>query len=137
MKTLPPFKKAKEFWITNISNKAISLADLGIHIYPFRSVNLLDSNHYRHITEKQLIDSAKSGSLFVKSKYVVVRKVAPGTPTQTIIPLQEDATFPTRQRSANKTEKVVYDELNVSDDEFAEEQAEIAEQSHLGKWNKE
>ena len=77
MKTLPPFKKAKEFWITNISNKAISLADLGIHIYPFRSVNLLDSNHYRHITEKQLINSAKSGSLFVKSKYVVVRKVHP------------------------------------------------------------
>src|SRR5271165_2022505 len=135
MKT--PVQPAKEFWITNTSNRAISLADLGICIYPMRSINLLDKDHYRHITKEQLIKSASSGSLFAKNKYVVVRKVAPGTPMKTYIPLQEDATFPTRQRSVIEIEKITYEELNVSDDEYAEENADIAEQSHLGKWNKE
>jgi len=133
MKT--PVQPTKEFWITNISNKAISLADLGIHIYPMRSINLLDKNHYKHITEEQLTKSSSSGSLFAKNKYVVVRKFAPGTPMKTYIPLQENATFPTRQRSVIDFEKPVYDELNVSDEEYAEENAEIAEESHLGKWN--
>lgn len=135
MKT--PVQPTREFWITNISNKAISLADLGIHIYPMRSINLLDKNHYRHITEEQLIKSASSGSLFVKNKYVVVRKVAPGTPMKTYIPVQEDAVFPTRKRSSIDIEKITYDELNVSDEEYAEENADITEESHLGKWNKE
>lgn len=135
MKT--PVQPTREFWITNISNKAISLADLGIHIYPMRSINLLDKNHYRHITEEQLIKSASSGSLFVKNKYVVVRKVAPGTPMKAYIPVQEDAVFPTRKRSSIDIEKITYDELNVSDEEYAEENADITEESHLGKWNKE
>jgi len=100
-----------------------------------RSINLLDKNHYKHITEEQLTKSSSSGSLFAKSKYVVVRKFAPGTPMKTYIPLQENATFPTRQRSVIDFEKPVYDELNVSDEEYAEENAEIAEESHLGKWN--
>jgi len=132
----PIVQPTKEFWITNISNKAISLADLGIHIFPMRSINLLDKNHYRDITEEQLTKSASSGSLFAKSKYVVVRKIAPGTPMKTYIPVQEDAVFPTRQRSAIEVEKITYDELNVSDEEYAEENADIAEESHLGNWNK-
>lgn len=133
MKTMP---SSKEFWVTNISSKAISLADLGIHIYPMRSVNLLDKNHYRNITEEQLIKSASSGSIFIKNKYVVVRKVAPGTPMKNILTVQEDATFPTRKRSNVEIEKIVYDELNISDDDYAEENADISQQSHLGKWNK-
>jgi hypothetical protein len=134
MKT--PVQSTKEFWITNISNKAISLADLGICIYPMRSINLLDKNHYRHITEEQLTKSASSGSLFTKNKYVVVRKVAPGAPMKTIIPLQENAVFQTRQRSAIEFEKISYDELNISDEEYAEENADIAEENHSGKWIK-
>jgi hypothetical protein len=133
MRILQP---SKEFWITNISRKAQSLADLGICIYPMRSVNLLDKNHYRHLTEEQLIKSEASGSLFLKRNFVVHRKVAPMTPMKTPPLMQEGTVFPTRQRSAIDVEKITYDELVVDENEFAEETADIAQENHLGKWNK-
>jgi hypothetical protein len=133
MRILPP---SKAFWITNISKKAINLTDLGIYIYPMCSINLLDKKHYGHLTEEQVMKSATGGSLFLKKRCVVVRKVAPGTPMKSPPPLQEDAVFPTRQRSSIEFDKPTYDELNIPDEEFAEENADIAEESHLGKWNK-
>src|SRR6185437_12032943 len=66
----------KSFWITNISKRNVSLGDLNLTVPAFSSINLLDKRHY-HLTEEQLLNSAKSGSLYVKRSMVVVRKVPP------------------------------------------------------------
>ena len=100
-----------------------------------RSINLLDKRHY-NFTEEELLKSAQSGSLLAKSHYIVVRSVAPTTEFNTKIPQQENAIFTTKPRSSVKIEQVNYEELNVSDDQYAVENAELAEQDHLGKWTK-
>jgi hypothetical protein len=130
---------SKEFWITNISKKAINLVDLGVYIYPRTSINLLDAKHYRHLTEEQVKQSATTGSLKAKSRFISVRQVAPiitQIGNTTLMDLERDTVFPSRPRSAIQTEKVHYDELNISDDEYANENAEIAEEDHAGKWRK-
>lgn len=137
MKPYISFSDLPSFWITNISKKAISLADLGITIYPMRSINLFDINHYKHLSQDQIIASATSGSLLAKSKYVVVRKVAPDiTTTKIQIPLQENAVFHTNQRSIIEIDRVTYDELIIKDEEYADENSDITQEDHLGKWAK-
>jgi hypothetical protein len=126
---------ADAFWITNITKKAIHLGDIGIVIQPMRSLNLLDTKH-NSLTRAQLEKSAQSGSLFKKSNAVVVRKVAPGIVPKTYIPLKEDAIFPTKYHSSVELDNIKYEELEISDDAFAEENAESAQTDHLGKWNK-
>lgn len=130
-------KQVKEdfFWITNITKRAIHLEDIGVVIHPMRSLNLLDKKHY-HLTREQLEKSAECGSLLKKKKSVVVRKVPPGVAPKTQIPLKEDAIFPTKQRSSIELDNIKYEELETSDDTFAEENAESAQADHLGKWNK-
>ena len=123
------------FWITNISKRVVSLTDLALAIQPMTSMNLLDSKHH-YYTKEQLIKSATSGSLFAKRDKVVVRQVAPGVKKKELIPWQEDAVFPTKKRSMVETEDIKYEELELSDDDFAKENADTAEQDHLGKWEK-
>jgi hypothetical protein len=128
-------RKSSSFWITNISNRIISLPDLALHIQPKVSINLLDHKHY-HLTTDQITKSAESGSIFSKRNKVIVRKVAPGAKKINIIPFQENAIFPTKKRSAIEIENIKYEELEVADEEYAEENSEIAEEDHLGKWSK-
>jgi hypothetical protein len=128
-------KPSDFFWVTNISKKIVSLTDLGICIYPMRSVNLLDNKHYS-LTKEQLIASASSGSLLAKSKLLSVRKVPPPNTPKVRIPFQEDAIYPSKQRSAVEVEDIKYEELNISDDDYANENADLAEKDHLGKYNK-
>ena len=122
------------FWITNISKRIVSLTDLALSVQPMTSVNLLDNRHYS-FNKDQLIKSATSGSLFKKSDKIVVRKVAPEIKNKSPIPFQEDAIFPTKQRSLVEIEDIKYEELELTDDDFAKENAETAEEDHLGKWN--
>lgn len=128
-------KQLDYFWITNISKKAIHLGDIGVIIYPMRSINLLDTKHY-NLTRAQLEKSMMNGSLFTKKNNVVVRVVPPNYDPKKIVPFKKDAIYPTKQRSAIDFENVKYEELEVSDDEYAEENAAIAETDHLGKWIK-
>lgn len=66
-----------EFWITNISQtKDISLSDLCLTIRCGESRNLLDSKHYSYTLE-QLEQSAKSGSIKSRSKFIKVRNIPP------------------------------------------------------------
>jgi hypothetical protein len=51
--------------------------------------------------------------------------------------MQEDAIFPTKQRSSVELENIKYEELAISDDDYAAENTDSAESDHLGKWNKE
>lgn len=128
-------RKIKEsFWITNISKKIVSLSDLGICVYPMRSVNLLDEKHY-YLTKEQLLKSAEVGSLFIKRDKIVIRQVAPEMPGKNHIPYIDKPIFPSKQRSAQEPENIKYEELNILDEEYAEENAESAEADHLGKWN--
>jgi hypothetical protein len=123
----------QSFWLTNISKKIVSLTDLGICIYPMRSINALDARHYS-LTLEQLQVSATSGSIFKKRDKIVVRKVIPEDAINYSPPIQEDAVFPTRARSLVDVEKVEYEELDIKDEEFAEENADTAELDHIGKY---
>lgn len=71
-----------------------------------------------------------------KSRFVVIRQVAPQISKShpTMLEFQPETVFPSRPRSAIKTEKIHYDELNISDDEYGEENADIANEDHAGKW---
>jgi hypothetical protein len=128
-------KNNETFWVTNVSNLIVSLSDLGLSIKPMCSVNLLDSRHYS-LSKEQVSNSAASGSIYAKRNKIVVRKVAPVVEKPKRVLIDESAKFPTRQRSNVELNQVKYEELEVSDDEFASDNAELAEIDRLGKWNK-
>jgi hypothetical protein len=123
------------FWVTNISKTIVSLTDLGLCIQPLRTVNLLDNQHYS-LSKEQLLASSISGSLFKKRDKIIVRKVPPGPQPKTFIPHQEDAIFPTKHHSAVQMEDIKYEELNVSDDDYANENTETAQEDQLGRYKK-
>lgn len=106
-----------QFWVTNFSQRNVSLADLGFTIHKGRSYNLL-SSHFPY-TKEQLLLSAESGSLHKKSHMV---RIVPGPPQQVVKKIYlSDQPIQIRKRSAVKIEEVDYEELNVSDEQYAEE----------------
>ncbi len=117
--------KNKSFWISNISNRNVSLADLNLTVKAFTSVNLLDSKHYS-FTLEQLNKSAKEGSIFKKSNFIVVRKVEPNY-LQVNVPFLHETYIPSRDRSIFSIKDEKYEELNISDEDFANENADTAE----------
>jgi len=116
--------EAQTFWVTNISNRNVSLADLNLTIKAYSSVNLLDKKHYQY-TSEQLAKSVESGSIFKKSDKLVVRKVAPKV-FKYNVPFASETFIPSRERSTLAIKEEYYEELNVSDEEFAEEHADTA-----------
>ncbi len=139
-------KKVESFWITNISNRNVSLADLNLTIKAYASINLLDKKRYQY-TIDQLELSAKSGSLYKKQRIIAIRNNAP-TIIKNNMPVSktvydaetktwsENGTFiPGRERSVLKIEETYYEELDVdglsqSDEKFAEENADLANLDH-------
>lgn len=128
-------KTPDTFWVTNISKRNVSLTDLNYDIPALSSVNLLDSRHH-YFTRAQLEASATSGSLFKKSDKIKIRKVPPQKARPVLVPFDRETVMEDRSRSAVKVEHIQYDELKISDDEFAKENADLAEQDRLGKYNK-
>lgn len=118
-------KQADTFWVTNISNRNVSLTDLNLTIKAFSSVNLLNTKHYPY-TRAQLEKSAASGSLFKKRSMLAVRKVAPEVFDMNI-PFLYETYIPTREKSVLTITEEKYEELNVSDEEFAKDNADTAE----------
>jgi hypothetical protein len=118
-------KDKQSFWITNISNRNVSLADLNLTVKAFSSVNLLDKKHYDYNLE-QLNTSATKGSIFKKKDKIVVRQVAPEVIKMNVTFLKETY-IPSRERSTYVIKEENYEELNISDEEFAAENAEIIE----------
>lgn len=119
-------KQNKSFWVTNISNRNVSLADLNLTIKAYSSVNLLDSKHYGYNLE-QLEASANYGSIFNKRNKIVVRKVPPIVSTPANIPFLAETYIPSRERSTYSIKEEYYEELNMSDEEFAQENADMVE----------
>lgn len=118
-------KEAPTFWVTNISPMNVSLADLALTIKAYSSVNLLDKRHYPY-TQDQLQKSFESGSIFKKRDKIVIRKIAPEI-LKANVPLARETFIPTRERSTLVIKEENYEELNVSDEDFAKENADIVE----------
>ena len=120
------------FWLTNISNRNVSLADLNLTIKAYSSVNLLDNKHYQY-TLNQLQKSVESGSVFKKKDKLVVRKIAPEV-IKANMPLLHEVYIPSRERSVFAIKEIDYEELRVenedqkiSDENFARDNADLIE----------
>jgi hypothetical protein len=118
MKPEPP-----AFWLTNFSKRNVSLADLNLTVKALSSINLLDKRHYDYTLE-QLEKSKTSGSIFSKRNALTVRQMAPIV-TKMNIPFDRETFIPTRERSTFSIKEEYYDELNLSDEDFAKENADI------------
>jgi hypothetical protein len=127
----------RPFWITNVSKHLISIGDLGILLQPHQSVNLLDRKHYS-FTEEQIQASITSGSLHKRSDKIFVRKLPPQTiykgPSK--INLEEEGSYPSKIRSLLEHKEFNYEEYQISDDEYAKENADSAEEDDVGKFKK-
>lgn len=121
---MPNYSAQKPFWVTNISNRNVSLSDLGLTIPAGKTMNLLNTERYAFgITE--LIKSATSGSLFKKRDKIVVRKVPPTIEEKKIVEMDFNAAVPSRRRSVVEPVEVYHEELEISDESFAEQAAEL------------
>lgn len=130
----------KDFWIVNISNRLISLGDLGILLQPYQSVNLLDKRHYFY-TENQIRTSLNSGSLYKRSDKIKVRKIPPDLTNYKgpgKIGIDTKNEFPSKIWSIIEHKEFNYDEdePQISDDDYAAENADLAEEDDLGRFKK-
>ena len=119
------------FWVSNISNRNVSLGDLALTIPAFSSVNLMDTRHY-HYTLEQINKSVQSGSIFNKRNRICVRKYKPES-IKTSITIVENSVIPSRERSTFQMKQEVFEELLTTDDEYADENADFVamdEQKH-------
>jgi hypothetical protein len=119
---------SEQFWITNVSNMNVSLADLALSVPARKTINLLDRRHYS-FTKEQLEASEASGSLFKKRSKIKKRKVPPITETRQMVEVDFNAVVPSRRRSVVKIEHIQYDELELSDDLFAEQTADLTDEN--------
>lgn len=122
-------------WVVNITKRNISVPDLGCHIPAMRNVDLLDKRNYL-CTRQQVETSLATGDLSKRRDAIVVRAVPPTAVVAEWIPQDRAAIYPIRQRPATPIEKVHYDELELSDEQFAAEQSDSAQSDHEGKWSK-
>jgi hypothetical protein len=126
------------FWLTNISNRNVSLTDLNLTVRARSAVNLMDKKHYQYTIE-QLQKSAESGSIFKKRDKLIVRKIAPDVLSANIsldfltknIVLCQNA-IPSRERSILNIKEEHYEELNIDEEKvdlenFAKENADLIE----------
>jgi hypothetical protein len=118
-------KESPTFWVTNISNMNVTLSDLALNIPAYRTVNLMDTRHYPYTLE-QLQKSATNGSLFKKRNRIVVRKVAPEIHKEEK-PINRQTAIPSRERSILEIKEEKYEELQITNEEFAIENADLAE----------
>jgi len=105
----------------------MALHDLGVVVRSKTSINLLDIKHYR-LTMDQLQESLNKGSLFQKRRYVVKRLSPPTIDSNSFkIAIDTNAIIPNRARSIHEINEENYEELIVSDELFAEENADTVE----------
>jgi hypothetical protein len=120
------------FWVTNISDQNVSLTDLGLSIPARKTVNLLDKRHYS-LNIDELEASEEKGSLFAKRKKVVVRVVAPTIERRQMLEIDYNASVPSRRRSVVQIEEVHHEELELSDEAFAEQMSDLTDTNYPTK----
>ncbi len=122
------------FWISNISSRNVTLADLAINIKAFTTVNLLDTKHYKY-TLDQLLKSEASGSIFKKRDKIVVRTLPPPTHKDSGLLIRREEIIPSKERSLFVIKHEEYDELKfdevsqdkLNDEIYAQENADLAD----------
>lgn len=120
------------FWVTNLSNRNVSLSDLNLTIRAFSSVNLMDNKHYNYTLE-QLQKSSQVGSIFLKRSMLSVRKIAPIS-KDNYIPMSKNTFIPGRERSIFNIKEEHYEELQVeADTKHADEEKFAAENADLAQ----
>lgn len=102
------------FWVTNVSNRNVTLADLALNIKAYSTVNLLDAKHYS-LNLDQLNNSKISGSIFKKRHMIKVRNVAPPPAVKEAMPFLRDNAIPSRERSVLDIKMPDYPELKIED----------------------
>ncbi len=127
-------KQAPAFWVSNISNRNVTLSDLALNVPAFRTVNLLDKKHYKYTLE-QLEKSRDSGSIYAKRDKIRVRQVAPKI-IQPNMPFLKETYIPSRERSILEIKEQHYEELEVGeqqkqDEQYAAETVEDAETANV------
>jgi len=115
---------AKNLWITNISNRDIALHDLNLIIPSKKSINLYDFKHSR-LTEEQINASMSSGSIFKKKSNLFINDKLP----KSARPIKKVNELPLIGARKNDIiiEKTNFDELNINEEEYAAENADLAE----------
>lgn len=127
----------KDFWIINITNKVIIIGDLNLEIGPFKTLNLMDSKHFSY-TYKMLEESKTNGSLYKKRNVIkIITKPLEKKSNNILInyhtydkenkvwSFDTKGIMPSRKKSIYEITQEKYEELNVSDEDFAETNAEI------------
>lgn len=115
----------KTFWVTNISKYNVSLSDLNLTIKAFSSVNLLDKKHYSYDVD-QLVASKVYGSIYHKRNKIVIRDEAPEI-IKMNVPVLAETFLPSRERSIYSIKDEKYEELEMSDEDFAKENADMVD----------
>ncbi len=110
-------KRNPAFWVTNITNKNVCLRDLALTIPAWTSMNLLDKKHF-YYTIEQLEKSSEDGSLYKKSNKIKIRREAPQYVIEPGVQLYKGF-IPRKPRSSVKMEEIKYEDLDMSDEEFA------------------
>lgn len=129
----------KEYWIVNVSDRNVSLSDLNLTVPAFCSMNLLDKKHHKYTIE-QLEKSKQQGSIFKKRDKIKIRENAPQA-SKNSPPVSFNSVLPSRQRSVMVIEEKTFEELEImenqkQEEKFAEENAELAQQDELDRFNK-
>lgn len=134
-----PQPNRKTFWITNISNRNVTLSDLGISIRALSIADLSDPKRYPHLSYEQIEKSYASGSLFLKKHMIRKREIQPVIDEDTFkmvnthfstsdtntalmmgkLQMDPNALLPSRQRSVLEIKIEEYEELSLSDDKEA------------------
>lgn len=111
-----------EFWVSNISDRNVTLRDLALSIKARSNVNLLDSRHYSFDLE-QLQKSAESGSLYAKRHLLKVREVPPPEPVKIGLNKSKLPLFMANNPLFSRfiIEEPKYEELEVDEIEFIDE----------------
>ncbi len=112
--------KEKQFWITNISEKNVCLADLALTIPAKRHMNLLDSKHF-YYTEELLAKSKETGSLFKKRHLIKIREVAPDEPIKAGKYISKEPLFMKNIRAGIEIVEPYFEELQVSEEKFVDD----------------
>ena len=121
-------KKPSTLWISNISKKDVSVSDLDLTIKARSSINLLNKRNLNY-SLTQIVQSLRTGSLYKNRDKLIVRKVEPEIEEQKIIAIDYNAVAPSRRRSAVKVEEVQYEELNISDEDFAQQASDLVDEN--------
>ena len=122
---MPVRSPKPSFWITNTSPFNVTLSDLAVNIKARSTVNLMDDRHYNYTLE-QLQKSTASGSIFKKRDKIAVRHLPPQIDKEKMI-VNMEAVIPDRSRSVFSIKEETYEELQISDVEYANENADLAD----------